>query len=96
MLKIKLFLFKLKNLIIIVKSRILKKKIKSKHKIRKKNFENFIESKSFSQKWFLNNFDIFHHYLPKDYTTNFSYLEIPPLFKWCSITLLTTDEPYSE
>jgi len=76
MLKIKLFLFKLKNLIIIVKSRILKKKIKSKHKIRKKNFENFIESKSFSQKWFLNNFDIFHHYLPKDYTTNFSYLEI--------------------
>ena len=76
MLKIKLFLFKLKNLIIIIKSRFLKKKIKLKYKIIKRNFENYIESKSFSQKWFLNNFEVFHHYLPKDPVTNFSYLEI--------------------
>ena len=56
MLKINLFLFKLKNLIIIIKSRRLKKKIKLKHSIVKKNFENLIKTKDFSQKWFLNNF----------------------------------------
>jgi len=76
MLKIRLFLFKLKNFIIIIKSRILKKKIKSKYKIIKKNFEKFIEKKSFSQKWFLNNFEVFHYYLPKNPDTSFSYLEI--------------------
>ena len=76
MLKINLFLFKLKNLIIIIKSRRLKKKIKLKHSIVKKNFENLIKTKDFSQKWFLNNFEIFHHYLPKDLAKNFSYLEI--------------------
>ena len=76
MLKIRLFLFKLKNFIIIHKSKFLKKKIKSKYKIIKKQFENYIETKNFSQKWFLNNFEIFHYYLPKDNATNFSYLEI--------------------
>ena len=76
MLKIRLFLFKLKNLIIIIKSKFLKKKIKAKYKFIKKEFENYIESKNFSQKWFLNNFEIFHYYLPKDPTENFSYLEI--------------------
>jgi predicted O-methyltransferase YrrM len=76
MLKIRLFLFKLKNLIIIIKSRFLKKKIKLKYKIIKKKFESFIESKNFSQKWFLNNFEIFQHYLPKNLNKNFSYLEI--------------------
>ena len=76
MLEIRLFLFKLKNFILIIKSRILKKKTKSKYKILKKSFENFIETKNFSQKWFLNNFDVFHHYLPKDHNANFSYLEI--------------------
>jgi len=76
MLKIKLLLFKLKNLIIISKSKLLKKKIKSKYKDIKKNFENFIETKNFSEKWFINNFEVIHYYLPKDTTTNFSYLEI--------------------
>jgi predicted O-methyltransferase YrrM len=76
MLKIKLFLFKLKNLVIIIKSRFLKKKIILKYKIFKEKFSRFVDTKSFSQKWFLNNFEVFHHYLPKDLTTNFSYLEI--------------------
>jgi predicted O-methyltransferase YrrM len=76
MLKIRLFLFKLKNLIIIIKSKFLKKKIKAKYKFTKKKFESYIESKNFSQKWFLNNFEIFHYYLPKDLNKNFSYLEI--------------------
>ena len=76
MLEIKLFLFKFKNIIIITKSKILKKKIKVKYQIIKRRFEKFIESKFFSQKWFLNNFELFHYYLPKDYDKNFSYLEI--------------------
>jgi|TARA_B110001450_G_scaffold221587_1_gene217706 predicted O-methyltransferase YrrM len=76
MIKIKLLLFKIKNFFIIFKSRILKKKINLKYRQAKKNFDNYISSKNFSQKWFLNNFDIFHHYLPKDLTTSFSYLEI--------------------
>ena len=76
MLEIELALFKLKNLIIIIKSRLLKKKITLKYKTLKENFENFIESKKFSQKWFLNNIQIFCYYLPKDFTKNFSYLEI--------------------
>ena len=66
MLKIKLTLFKLKNFLIIIRSRLLKKKINKKYKYLKKNFEDFIESKSFTQKWFLNNIEIFSHYLPKD------------------------------
>ena len=74
--KINLLLFKLKNLIIITKSRVLKKKIKSKYSVIKKKFENLIETKNFSKKWFLNNFEIFHHYLPKDTAENFAYLEI--------------------
>tara|TARA_B110000977_G_C11039727_1_gene478407 strand:+ start:73 stop:765 length:693 start_codon:yes stop_codon:yes gene_type:complete len=76
MLKISLIFFKLKNLIIIIKSKFLKKKIKLKYNNNKKNFESFIENKSFSQKWFLNNFDLFHYYLPQDPAKNFSYLEI--------------------
>jgi predicted O-methyltransferase YrrM len=73
MLKIKLLLFKIKNFFIIFKSRMLKKKLNSGHK---DNFEDYIKTKKFSQKWFLNNFEIFHHYLPKDLNTDFSYLEI--------------------
>ena len=76
MLKIKLNLFKLKNFFIIIKSRLLKKKINKKYKDLKKKFENFIESKNFTQKWFLNNIEIFCHYLPNDLNKNFSYLEI--------------------
>ena len=76
MIKLKLALFKLKNFIIIIKSKILKKKISLKYRNIKKNFESYIESKSFTQKWFLNNIEIFCYYLPKDLTKNFSYLEI--------------------
>ena len=73
MLKIKLVLFKLKNFFVIFKSRLLKKKLNSRRKF---FFIEYIEKKNFSQKWFLNNFEIFHHYLPKNLDTNFSYLEI--------------------
>ena len=76
MLKIKLILFKLKNFLIIVQSRIKKKKFILKYKDNKKNFENLIEAKLFSQKWFLNNFEIFCNYLPKELNKKFSYLEI--------------------
>ena len=76
MIKLKLALFKLKNFIIIIRSRLLKKKINLKYKNIKKNFENYIDAKSFTQKWFLNNIEIFCYYLPKDLNKNFSYLEI--------------------
>jgi predicted O-methyltransferase YrrM len=76
MLKINLLLFKVKNFFIIFKSRILKKKINLENMKIRENFENYISSKNFSQKWFLNNFEVFHHYLPKDLNTSFSYLEI--------------------
>jgi len=76
MIKLKLALFKLKNFIIIIRSRLLKKKIKLKYKNRKKNFEKNIESKNFTEKWFLNNIEIFCYYLPEDLTKSFSYLEI--------------------
>jgi predicted O-methyltransferase YrrM len=76
MLKIKLILFKLKNFLIILKSRLKKKKIISRFEDNKKIFETLIEKKSFSQKWFLNNFEIFFNYLPKELNKEFSYLEI--------------------
>ena len=76
MIKIKLALFKLKNFLIIIRSRLLKKKIIIKYKKIKNNFENHIESKNFTQKWFLNNIEIFCYYLPEDLTKSFSYLEI--------------------
>ena len=76
MLNLKLALFKIKNFFIIIKSRLLKKKISLKYKENKKNFEKLVEKKSFSHKWFLNNFEIFSHYLPKELNKEFSYLEI--------------------
>jgi len=76
MLNINLILFKIRNFIIIYKSRALKKKINLKYRTYKEYFKNYIASKKFSQKWFLNNFEVFKHYLPKDLNSNFSYLEI--------------------
>ena len=76
MLNLKLALFKIKNFFIIIKSRLLKKKISLKYKENKKNFEKLVEKKSFSHKWFLNNFEIFSHYLPKELNKELSYLEI--------------------
>ena len=76
MIKLKLFIFKLKNFLILIKSRFQKKRIIFKYKDNKKNFEKLINNKNFSQKWFLNNFEIFSNYLPKELNKEFSYLEI--------------------
>ncbi len=76
MLNIKLVLFKIKNFLIIIKSRLLKKKISLRYRENKIRFEKLIENKSFSHKWFLNNFEIFAHYLPNELSKDFSYLEI--------------------
>ena len=76
MLRINLILFKIRNFIIIYKSRALKKEINLKYRIYKEDFKNYIALKKFSQKWFLNNFEVIKHYLPKDLNSNFSYLEI--------------------
>tara|TARA_Y100000996_G_C22415937_1_gene599329 strand:- start:327 stop:902 length:576 start_codon:yes stop_codon:yes gene_type:complete len=35
-----------------------------------------ILKKNFKQKWFLNNFEVFHYFSPKDYEKTFAYLEI--------------------
>ena len=72
----KLFTFKLKNLSILLKSKLLKKKINKKNIKIKNDFINYINKKFFSEKWFLNNFNIFHHFLPSDSGKEFSYLEI--------------------
>ncbi len=75
-LKIKLFIFKIQNIIIILKSKRIKKKIKKNFSDKKKIFEKTLLKREFSQKWFLNNFEIFHHFFPKDYNKKFEYLEI--------------------
>ncbi len=75
-LKIKLFLFKLKNIFTIIKSKRLKKKIKKIFSLKKALFEEIILKKEFKQKWFLNNFEIFHYFFPTDYEKKFTYLEI--------------------
>ena len=72
----KLFTFKLKNLSILLKSKLLKKKINKKNIKNKNDFINYINQKFFSEKWFLNNFNIFHYFLPSDSGKEFSYLEI--------------------
>ena len=71
----KLFTFKLKNLSIFLKSKFLKKKSKKSNNV-KNNFINYIKEKNFSEEWFLNNFNIFHYFLPSDLSKKFSYLEI--------------------
>ena len=68
MLKIKLVLFKLKNFFVILKSRLLKKKLNSRQK---SFFVEYIEKKNFSQKWFLNNFEIFHSLFTKKFRYKF-------------------------
>ena len=44
--------------------------------MKKKSFEEMILKKEFKEKWFLNNFEIFHYFFPKDYEKKFTYLEI--------------------
>jgi len=60
----------------LLKSKFLKKKINKKNNKLKNKFINYIEEKNFSEKWFLNNFNIFHYFLPSDLGEKFSYLEI--------------------
>ena len=67
---------KLKYFVHYYKSKILKKKCKKNNKDQKIQFENDIKEKSFSNKWFLNNFDIFSFFLPQDKNSKFNYLEV--------------------
>ena len=67
---------KLKYFVHYYKSKILKKKCKKNYKDQKIQFEDDIKEKSFSNKWFLNNFDIFSFFLPQDKNSKFIYLEV--------------------
>ena len=67
---------KLKYFVHYYKSKILKKKCKKNYKDQKIKFEYNIKEKNFSNKWFLNNFDIFNFFLPKDKNSKFDYLEV--------------------
>jgi len=67
---------KLKYFLHYYKSKILKKKCKKNYKDQKFQFEHKVNEKNFSNKWFLNNFDIFYFFLPKDKSLKFNYLEI--------------------
>ena len=67
---------KLKYFVHYYKSKILKKKCKKNYKDQKIQFEDDIKEKSFSNKWFLNNFDIFSFFLPQDKNSKFDYLEV--------------------
>ena len=67
---------KLKYFVHYYKSKILKKKCKKNYKDQKIQFEDNIKEKSFSNKWFLNNFDIFSFFLPQDKNSKFVYLEV--------------------
>jgi len=55
---------------------MIKKECKKQFQTKKKEFNRKIESKNFSNKWFLNNFQIFNFFLPKDKNKKFDYLEI--------------------
>ena len=67
---------KLKYFVHYYKSKILKKKCKKNYKDQKIKFESDINEKNFSNKWFLNNFDIFNFFLPKEKNSKFDYLEV--------------------
>ena len=71
-----MLILKLKYFVHYYKSKILKKKCKKNYKDQKIKFENDIKEKNFSNKWFLNNFDIFNFFLPKEKNSKFDYLEV--------------------
>ena len=73
---LKMINFKIRYFYIILISKYLKKKIKIKSSQEKRDFEKFIEKKFFSDKWFLQNFNIFHYFLSDKNNKTFSYLEI--------------------
>ena len=71
-----MFFLKLKYFLHYYKSKALKKRCKKDYASQKKIFEQKLDHKNFSQKWFLNNFEIFTFFLPKDKSLKFDYLEI--------------------
>ena len=74
--EIKKNLFKLKYLPFILKSKKLNKNLKKKFIDEKKLFIKEIDKKNYTNKWFLNNFHIFHYFFSKYSNKKFSYLEI--------------------
>ena len=71
-----MFFLKLKYFLHYYKSKALKKRCKKNYASQKKIFEQKLDHKNFSQKWFLNNFEIFTFFLPKDKSLKFDYLEV--------------------
>ena len=71
-----MFLLKLKYLFYYYKSKSLKKKCKVEYSKKKIDFIDKISNKKFTNKWFLNNFEIFNYFLPKNRNEKFNYLEI--------------------
>ena len=71
-----MFFIKLKYFNHYYKSKIIKKKCKKQFQTKKLEFDKKIDTKSFSNKWFLNNFDIFNFFLPTDKNKKFDYLEV--------------------
>ena len=73
---INMFFLKLKYFLHYYKSKALKKRCKRDYASQKKIFAEKLDHKNFSQKWFLNNFEIFTFFLPKDKSLKFDYLEV--------------------
>lgn len=71
-----MFFLKLKYFLYYYKSKLLKKKCKKIFKDQKIKFEQKLLKKNFSNKWFLNNYDIFTFFLPQDKNLKFDYLEV--------------------
>jgi len=71
-----MLLLKFKYLLHYYKSKSLKKKCKVKYSKEKIDFIDKISNKNFSNKWFLNNFEIFNYFLPENKNEKFNYLEI--------------------
>ncbi len=60
-----MFFLKLKYFLHYYKSKALKKRCKKDYASQKKIFEEKLDPKKFSQKWFLNNFEIFTFFCQK-------------------------------
>tara|TARA_B100002052_G_C15875465_1_gene596746 strand:+ start:543 stop:1223 length:681 start_codon:yes stop_codon:yes gene_type:complete len=71
-----MFFLKLKYFLYYYKSKIIKKRCKKDYADQKRIFEQKINQKNFSQKWFLNNFEVFTFFLPKNKSLKFDYLEV--------------------
>lgn len=71
-----MYLLKLKYLKYYLKSKIIKKISKKKFNHIKLKFINKINKKKFSNKWFLNNLEVFNYFISQKISKNFRYLEI--------------------